>query len=143
MAKRWTGEWLVAVDEEGCVVLPVDPDGIAPTHYRVEASPFGKAKGSIVLIPMKVATVEDLRPESEPEPTIEKLKEEAVGATRKQYTPEERASLEYKCPFCHAEPGEGCFAQPSMRPLTDYPENPNWVHARRLHLVTAIIKEHS
>ena len=115
-------------------MLPVlHPNAPQPTHYQVKFD-YGR-DGSIRLIPMRVATAEDIRPDPDPEPEPEATSAPREGI-RKDYTPEEKASLEYPCPFCEAQVHEGCFARPSFRPLTEYPENPRWVHARRLNLVT-------
>lgn len=134
-SNRWTGEFLVAVDEQGRVMLPhLDPYTPRPTHYRI--SQVYQRDGTLQLVPMKVATIEDLSP---PQP-------DAEPSPSEMYTGEELASLEFTCPFCEAPPKKGCRTRTAAaNPLLDSwsPEmqeshpyaRPNLVHAKRLELV--------
>lgn len=129
-AKRWTGEFLVAVDEQGRVMLPVlDPDAPAPTHYRISQPPYNSEHGELRLVPMKVATAEDLRPILQDDP--EAGEDDNLPG---RYTLDERAALSVDCPYCGANSGQACFARPSGKTLHDYEGSPN-VHKDRLRKV--------
>jgi hypothetical protein len=122
--KRWDGEFLVEVREDGSVLLPIfDFDSSRPTHYRVAKH---HTDGGLILIPMKVARPEDLQP-SEPEPP----KPEFV---QRPYTEDELESLNFVCPFCNQPVGHGCVSRPSGKLLIDYPagDGKALVHAKRL-----------
>lgn len=129
--KRWSGEFLVEVREDGSVLMPIfDFDQARPTHYRVK--PYGSTNGELLLTPMKVATEEDLHP-PEPEPP----KPEFV---QRPYTDDEKLSLSFACPFCEVPESHACIARPSGKMLIDYQANPEkpLVHSKRL----ALAREH-
>lgn len=125
--KKWDGEFLVEVREDGSVLLPVfDFDVPRPTHYRVTKH---HTEGGLVLYPMKVATPDDLQP-PEPEPPKPEFEQ-------RPYDDDEKESLKYVCPYCNAQPEHGCAAKPSGKLLINYPvsEGSRLVHSRRLDMV--------
>lgn len=128
--KRWNGEFLVEVRPDGSVLLPVfDYDRPAPTHYRVQKDNYNDI---IHLIPMKLATAEDLEP-PEPEPP----KPSDPEWKQRPYTADELVALSLECPYCGVEEGKGCITRTSGRLLIDYrqEEGQSLVHAKRLELV--------
>lgn len=130
-AKRWTGEWLVAVDEEGRVMLPVlDPLQPAATHYRISQASYNADPGELRLVPMKVASADDLRPV--PQEDTDVLVDIDIPG---HFTLNERAAMSYDCGYCGADAGRGCVAQPSGKLLSLYEGTPN-VHKDRLKKVT-------
>ncbi|AGM13527.1 hypothetical protein SEA_ROMAG_255 [Mycobacterium phage RoMag] len=139
MADRWKGEWLVEVDEEGRVMLPnLYPGALRPTHYRISKPHYSQNHGELILVPMKVATAEDLRPEPPAPPeSSEEPRTEPVDlgdrAFNPNYTLMEVQALRYPCPYCRVKAGEDCVASPSGRKLVDYEGTRN-VHARRMDL---------
>lgn len=140
MARRWDGEWLVRINKNGRVMLPLVAQGLAvglqPTHYLIKQV-YGEP-GALKLVPMREATEEDLRPDPESEPEPPQSVDNPPGRTTRTYTPMEQASLAYACPYCAVSPGQGCIARPSGRKLTNYPEAIRWVHSRRLELVPTV-----
>jgi hypothetical protein len=135
VTKRFDGEWLLAVDENGKITVPIfEGDRPRATHYRVDRNSYNRAQGSIVLVPMRLVE-EPTEPVEEAEVRNERSPFRPAEEIKELNPLEVRATREFECPHCGAEPGEFCVTSGGGIELRRYWQAERCCHVKRLKLV--------